>query len=190
LTNNLFLAIIFYRTYFPQNIGEVMQPKLNRTKDNTFLPLQKTSFAGTAGTMRTVRLPVVGRTFAGQTTPIPSTDFAAVDAYTTIEVREDLLPAKRDYYFVLEVRGDSMIEAGIFDGDYIICRKSETAQNNEKVVALLTDTNETTVKTFFRESDHIRLQPANSSMQPIRIHDTNHLIIQGVVVKVVHCCQD
>lgn len=138
---------------------------------------------------RMVQLPVVGRTFAGQTTPIPTSDMASYDEYTTIEVSEDILSPKtrRDHYFVLEVSGDSMIEAGIYNGDYVICRKSETAQNNEMVVALLTDSNETTLKYFIRESDHIRLQPANSTMQPILINDTTELIIQGVVVQVVHC---
>jgi len=138
---------------------------------------------------RMVHLPVVGRTFAGQTTPIPNTDFATYDEFSTIEVSADIFPpmAKRDQYFVLEVSGDSMIEAGIFDGDYVVCRKSETARNNEMVVALLTDTNETTLKYFFRHDDHIRLQPANSAMQPILIYDATHLVIQGVVVQVVSC---
>jgi repressor LexA len=138
---------------------------------------------------RMISLPVVGRTFAGLTTPIPNTDFATFDKFETIEVSEDVLPsrAKRENFFVLEVRGDSMIEAGIFDGDYVICRKSETAQNNEMVIALLPDANETTLKYFIREKDHIRLQPANSTMQPILIHKATNLIIQGVVVQVVHC---
>ncbi len=161
----------------------------NRPQQRVAAYVSKTARINAAAVERRLQLPVVGRTFAGQTTPIPNTDFSTFDEFTTIEVSEDVLPprAKRGNYFVLEVRGDSMIEAGIFDGDYVICRKSETAQNNEMVVALLTDSNETTLKYFYRESDHIRLQPANSTMQPILIHDTTHLIVQGVVVQVVHC---
>lgn len=138
-------------------------------------------------TGRTVQLPVVGRTFAGQTTPIPNSDFSATTEFDTIEVTEDMLPPryKPGYCYVLEVSGDSMIEAGIFNGDYVICRQSDTAQNNDMVVALLTDKDETTLKYFFRENGHIRLQPANSEMEPILIYDTSHLIIQGVVVQVV-----
>lgn len=111
------------------------------------------------------------------------------DEFTSIEVNESALPprAKRDHYFVLEVSGDSMIEANIFDGDYVICCKAETAQNNEMMVALLADSNETTLKYYFRHSDYLRLQPANSAMQPILIHDNRHLVIQGVVIQVVHC---
>lgn len=160
----------------------------NRPQRRVAAYVSKAARINAAYVERMVHLPVVGRTFAGQTTPIPPVDFQAVDEFTTIEVAEDMLPrGKREQYFVLEVRGDSMIEANIFDGDYVICRQASTAENNEMVVALLTDSNETTLKYFYRHSDHIRLQPANSTMQPILIHDTSHLIIQGVVVAVVHC---
>ena len=67
--------------------------------------------------------------------------------------------------FMLVVRGESMIEAGIFDGDYILVRKQNTAENGEIVVALIDD--EATVKTFYKEKDHIRLQPENHTMDPI-----------------------
>ena len=66
---------------------------------------------------------------------------------------------------MLTVRGESMIEAGILDGDYILVRKQNTAHNGEIVVALIGD--EATVKTFYKEKDHIRLQPENSSLDPI-----------------------
>lgn len=136
---------------------------------------------------RKIQLAVVGRTFAGQTTPIPNT--AQYDEFSTIEVSEEILPPRprRDHYFVLEVSGDSMIEAGIFDGDYVICRKAETVENGKMAVVLLTDKDETTLKYFYKENGHVRLQPANSTMQPIIIHDATNLIVQGVVVQVVHC---
>ena len=67
--------------------------------------------------------------------------------------------------FMLIVRGESMIEAGILSGDYILVRRQNTAENGEIVVALIED--EATVKTFYKETDYIRLQPENSTMDPI-----------------------
>ncbi|MFD2673027.1 transcriptional repressor LexA [Marinicrinis sediminis] len=70
--------------------------------------------------------------------------------------------------FMLSVIGDSMIEVGIHDGDYVIVRQQNTAANGEIVVAM-TDEDEATVKRFYKEKDHIRLQPENASMEPIRL---------------------
>ena len=70
---------------------------------------------------------------------------------------------------MLTVRGESMIEAGILDGDYILIKKQNTANNGEIVVALIED--EATVKTFYKEKDYIRLQPENSTMDPIIVPD-------------------
>ena len=84
--------------------------------------------------------------------------------------------------FALEVVGQSMIEDGILEGDFVFVRKQETARNGETVVALVED--EATVKRFYRESDHIRPQPANSSMGPIRVTPDQPLAILGKVVGV------
>ena len=70
---------------------------------------------------------------------------------------------------MLTVRGESMIEAGILNGDYILVRKQNVAENGEIVVALIED--EATVKTFYKEKDHIRLQPENPTMDPIIVKD-------------------
>jgi repressor LexA len=67
--------------------------------------------------------------------------------------------------FILEVKGDSMVKAGILEGDHVIVRKQETAKNGEIVVALVGE--EATVKRFFREKDHVRLQPENDALEPI-----------------------
>ena len=75
--------------------------------------------------------------------------------------------------YVLRVRGDSMKDAGILPGDYVVVRKQETADDGEIVVALVGE--EATVKRFFRESDHVRLQPENASMEPIRSKDVRVL---------------
>lgn len=82
--------------------------------------------------------------------------------------------------FILKVKGNSMIEAGILDGDYIVVRQQPVAQNGQAVVALLDD--EATVKTYFKEKDCIRLQPENSSMEPIITKDA---VILGVVVAIL-----
>lgn len=79
--------------------------------------------------------------------------------------------------FILEVRGDSMINAGIEEGDYLIVAEQETAQNGDIVVALLDD--EATVKRFYREADHIRLQPENENYEPII---TRNVLIRGKVI--------
>ena len=71
--------------------------------------------------------------------------------------------------FILKVQGESMIEAGINDGDYIIVSKQETARNGQIVVAMIDG--EATVKTFYKEKDYIRLQPENSTMDPIIVKD-------------------
>ncbi len=104
-----------------------------------------------------VEVPVIGKITAGE--PI-----LAVENVT------DTFPIPLDFVgtgesFMLTVRGESMIEAGILDGDYILVRKQNTASNGEIVVALIGE--EATVKTFYKEKDHIRLQPENSTMDPI-----------------------
>ena len=108
-----------------------------------------------------VDVPVIGKITAGE--PI-----LAVENVT------DTFPIPLDFVgtgesFMLTVRGESMIEAGILDGDYILVRKQNTAHNGEIVVALIGD--EATVKTFYKEKDHIRLQPENSTMDPIIVPD-------------------
>ena len=104
-----------------------------------------------------INVPVIGKITAGQ--PI-----LAVENIT------DNFPIPLEFIgnsesFMLTVRGESMIEAGILDGDYILVKKQSTAENGEIVVALIDD--EATVKTFYKEKDHIRLQPQNSTMSPI-----------------------
>lgn len=104
-----------------------------------------------------VEVPVIGKITAGE--PI-----LAVENIT------DTFPIPIDFVgnsesFMLTVRGESMIEAGILDGDYILVKRQNTADNGQIVVALIDDS--ATVKTFYKEKDHIRLQPENSTMDPI-----------------------
>lgn len=106
---------------------------------------------------RAANLPLVGRVAAGS--PL----LAVEDVEDTFPVPEAFLEGGDG--FVLRVRGDSMIDDGIRDGDYVIVRRQNTADNGDTVVALVDD--EATVKRFYRERGRIRLQPANSSVQPI-----------------------
>ena len=83
---------------------------------------------------------------------------------------------------MLNVKGDSMIEAGIYDGDYILIRRQNTAHNGEIVVAMVDGfESEATVKTFYKEANHVRLQPENASMSPIIVDDVKILgLVKGV----------
>jgi repressor LexA len=118
---------------------------------------------------RIVNLPVVGSVAAGKPT------LAVEDFEETFPVPQEMLGGSDG--FMLRIQGDSMIEDGIYEGDLVIVRRQSTADNGDIVVALLD--NEATVKRFYRENDKIRLQPANSSMQPIYVDD---VVIIGKVV--------
>lgn len=112
------------------------------------------------------RVPLVGKVTAG--VPILAT-----------ENIEDYFPLPAHMVgdstvFMLSIAGDSMIEAGIHDGDYVIVRKQSTANNGDIVVAM-TEDDEATVKRFFKETDHIRLQPENPAMEPIRLRNVQIL---------------
>jgi repressor LexA len=100
------------------------------------------------------------------------------------ENREDTVPLPASLVkgesFMLRVKGDSMIQAGIFDGDLVIVRVQNTAENGDIVVALLED--EATVKTFYKESDAVRLQPENDALEPIITRDVN---IAGKVIALI-----
>ncbi len=104
-----------------------------------------------------VDVPVIGKITAGA--PI----LAVENVTDTFPIPIDFVGNSES--FMLTVRGESMIEAGILDGDYILVKRQNTANNGEIVVALIED--EATVKTFYKEKDHIRLQPENSTMDPI-----------------------
>ncbi|MGI6703266.1 MAG: transcriptional repressor LexA [Clostridia bacterium] len=112
-----------------------------------------------------VEVPIVGKVTAGQ--PI-----------LAVENIEDSFPLPADFLrgndnFILVVKGESMIEAGILDGDYVVVKQQSHANNGDIVVALIED--EATVKRFYREKDHIRLQPENSFMEPILVKDVSIL---------------
>ena len=109
----------------------------------------------------------------------------AVKPIEVIEARATMSlldPAGQDI-FVLKVKGQSMIDDHILDGDYVIVERRDHAENGETVVALL-DNESATLKRFYREPDHIRLQPANAAMEPIIVKE-GEFKIQGVVIGVL-----
>jgi repressor LexA len=106
----------------------------------------------------------------------------AVSAPEVLQIPEYLLP-RRGSYYVLRVKGDSMIEEHIQDGDYVIIESRETAVPGDTVVALV-DNENVTLKKFFPEGGKVRLQPANQSLEPI-VLDGTRVKIQGVVVSVM-----
>jgi repressor LexA len=114
-------------------------------------------------------LPLVGTVAAGQ--PILAEE--NIEDYMQMPAEV----GSSDGEYVLRVRGDSMINAGMLEGDYVVVRPSDDAQDGEIVVALVGE--EATVKRFFREADHIRLQPENPTMEPIR---SKEAVVLGKVV--------
>lgn len=127
----------------------------------------------------TINVPLVGKVTAG----VPITAVENIEEYFPLP--EHLAPSE-DQAFMLEIVGDSMIEAGIHDGDYVIVRKQQTADNGDIVVAM-TDENEATVKRFFKEKDVIRLQPENANMEPIIVRDLTILgKVIGLYRQVIH----
>lgn len=120
---------------------------------------------------RTFSIPLLGGIAAGL--PIE-----AIRTSETIDIPRDMMGRN---VFALRVRGDSMIEDGILDGDYVIIEQTSNPKNGEIVVALV-EGNGVTLKRFYREDDHIRLQPANGNYKPIR---TKRVVVQGKVRGVI-----
>jgi repressor LexA len=110
-------------------------------------------------------LPLVGQVAAGQ--PVLAEE--NIEEYVAVPP----IAGGEDGHFVLRVKGDSMKNVGIYEGDHVVVRQQETARNGEIVVALVGD--EATVKRFFRERDHVRLQPENDAVEPIRSRDVQVL---------------
>ena len=127
--------------------------KLLKGGANKNMEVEKPLYSG----KEMVEVPVIGKITAGE--PI----LAFENVTDTFPIPIDFVGNSES--FMLTVRGESMIEAGILDGDYILVKKQNTANNGEIVVALIGE--EATVKTFYKEKDHIRLQPENCTMDPI-----------------------
>jgi repressor LexA len=131
-----------------------------------------------------VAVPLLGVIAAGEPIPVPDSDFAQAD-YDALDLANDLVPDTGDVY-ALEVRGTSMIDALIDDGDIVLMRHQTNGRNGDTIAAWLKDEKATTLKTLYWEQDGTlaRLQPANPFMEPIYVH-AKDLEIQGRVIGVI-----
>ena len=130
------------------------------------------------------RVQIVGRIAAGSPLPALSAEGnAASEEFDTIEVAPEL-PRRHGRLFALEVQGQSMIDALIDDGDVVVIKPAQEAELGEMVVAWLKEEEEATLKKYYPEGGQVRLQPANSAMEPIYC-DAENLEIRGKVVSVI-----
>jgi repressor LexA len=131
----------------------------------------------------TLKVQLLGRIAAGVPIPVPDTNFKILGE-ETVEITRDLLPADTRNVYALQVRGNSMVDAMIGDGDIVVMQHQQEAVNGEMVAVWLKDREETTLKYFFLEKGQVRLQPANPTMGPI-FADPKNVEVQGKVVLVI-----
>jgi repressor LexA len=136
-----------------------------------------------------LRVPIVGPIAAGLPLPViePGVNFVTESEANAVDIARSLLPSKEkgDDLYALEVRGDSMIDAMINDGDIVVMKPAIEARNGEMVAVWLPRENEATLKYFYKEKEGYRLQPANPTMQPIYVKKDEPLEIKGKVVMVI-----
>jgi repressor LexA len=145
--------------------------------------------AGVNGSLDTLRIPILGPIAAGS--PIPELDpnisYLMDSEAHAVDIARSLLPSKEkgEDLYALEVKGDSMIDAMINDGDIVVLKPATDARNGEMVAVWLPRDNEATLKYFFKEKERYRLQPANPTMRPIFVKKSEPLEIKGKVVMVI-----
>jgi len=143
--------------------------------------------ANTNALADTVRVPILGPIAAGplMLVPEPGVDYMNDKEYKAVDIARSFLPTreKGNELYALEVKGDSMIDAMINDGDIVVMKKAVEARNGEMVAVRVDD--EYTLKYFFKEKDGYRLQPANPTMDPIYVPKSKPLEINGKVVMVI-----
>jgi repressor LexA len=130
-----------------------------------------------------VRIPLLGSIAAGSPIPVPSSETWEMEPLEILELTDEFTRGEKEVY-ALKVKGLSMIDALIDDGDIVLMQSTNTVDNGEMAAVWLKDRQEVTLKKFFRESSQIRLQPANSQMQPIYIEPHN-VEVQGKVIGVI-----
>ena len=129
-----------------------------------------------------IRIPLLGRIAAGSPIPVPQSDFSLFDG-ETIELARGVFTDQEDLY-ALQVRGDSMIDALVNDGDIVVMRHQQQAANGDMVAVWIKDREETTLKHFYLEGDTVRLQPANPTMLPTFV-PAGSVEVQGKVVMII-----
>jgi len=136
---------------------------------------------GTGKRSRVIAVPIIGTIAAGQPIPVPAADtWRGYDQSDTIDVTPEMVGNHENVY-ALRVKGDSMIDALVNDGDIVLLQSASSAQNGEMVAAWLKSEQEATLKKFYQEGDHVRLQPANQTMAPI-VTETSNVEVQGKVI--------
>jgi len=159
----------------------ILQKEGHLTRDRTVsrgIRLSE-SLEGLRAIVDIIQVPLLGRIAAGSPIPVPEDGFAG----ETIELTRAIVPDSGNVY-ALQVRGNSMIDAFINDGDIVVMKHQETARDGDMVAAWLVNEGETTLKRYYHEGHRIRLQPENSQMQPIYVAP-NNLQIQGRVLAVI-----
>jgi len=130
---------------------------------------------------RVIAVPIIGTIAAGQPIPVPAADtWQGYDQSDTIDVTPEMV-GNHDNVYALRVKGDSMIDALVNDGDIVLLQSASSAQNGEMVAAWLKSEQEATLKKFYQEGDRVRLQPANQTMAPI-FTATSNVEVQGKVI--------
>ena len=135
---------------------------------------------GAARRARMMPVRIIGAIAAGLPIPVPSADTWQSDATDSIDVSPDMI-GNRENVYGLRVKGTSMIDALINDGDVVIMEAANDAKQGEMVAVWLEKEQEATLKKFYREGDRVRLQPANETMQPIYT-DASNVVVQGRVI--------
>lgn len=178
----------------------VVNYNLNRLEEMGFIERERTVSRGlrmldpavalfresVTGVQGLIEVPLVGRIVASVPAPVPGSDFDYMP--------DEFIPLARGLVkdesnlFALEVQGDSMVDALVDDGDIVVMRRQQNAENGDMVAVWLRDREETTLKQFFLEHDRVRLQPANPYMDPIYV-DAANVEVQGKVVLVIRQLQ-
>jgi repressor LexA len=139
---------------------------------------------GSSGRPAKVLVPVIGHIAAGEPIPVPASDsWSTVASAETLEVPRDLVGSQEEVY-ALKVKGLSMIDALINDGDIVLMRYANTVENGEMAAVWIKSEKKATLKKVYASTDRIRLQPANSQMQPIYV-SPDDVEIQGKVIAVI-----
>jgi repressor LexA len=136
---------------------------------------------GTGRRPRTLAVPLLGLIAAGEPIPVPSAEtWSSADYSESVEVTEEMTRGKENV-FALKVRGTSMIDALVNDGDIVLMEAADTAEDGEMVAVWLKKEQETTLKKLYREGERVRLQPANEALAPIQT-DADNVEVQGKVI--------
>jgi repressor LexA len=158
----------------------VVDYNLKKLEKNGYIRRDREISRGIYGSGRRARVipvPIIGTIAAGQPIPVPEESHSS----ETIDVTPEMI-GNRDNVYAVRVKGNSMIDALVNDGDIVIMEQATAARNGELVAAWLENEQETTLKKFFLEGDRVRLQPANETMEPIYTNAGN-VQIQGKVIR-------